>query len=295
MTKTSVTSTWTTTTMIRAVNVLAVVGADPEITPPSRRRHISVRRTFSRHPMGGYSLPREAADQLEIALKPLRNAEAAWTLGRFLARFHSGHRLDDPSDDSFAIDRRALSRNAELGLTEDQVRGAKNALVKVGFLDEVPLAGSTHRRIEGELRHKAKLYRFGPAYRPIFAKAKARQVSSSRRPIQPRPPVAKPWHHSRPRAAAKSPKGNVPYPSLSRHPYIWGRKPHGSIPRVSGLAGTPSIALHQEPMTRPIEPPIPTTVERIGHPEAFPIGAQKEAALGAAIDRLMANLGKKRR
>jgi hypothetical protein len=125
-----------------------------------------------------YRLPREASERLALALTPARNREAAFALARFLARFWS-----TPSRllTAFPIDRRALAKRPDLGLTEAQVRGAVRALESVGFLDRaLPEKGSAYRPVgpAGELHRKPVLFRFGGEYAPLFAGANRRAAAA---------------------------------------------------------------------------------------------------------------------
>jgi hypothetical protein len=89
---------------------------------------------------GSYSLPGIVAERLEGALQGFGNRDAAADLARLLARCH--RRAGRP----FVVCRRALSRVRELGLSEDEVRGAVAVLEKVGFLTRVGGGGFDQRR-----------------------------------------------------------------------------------------------------------------------------------------------------
>src|SRR6476660_7157570 len=80
---------------------------------------------------GSYSLPSAIAERLEGALQSFGNRDAAAALARLLALAH--RRAGKP----FACCRRALSRVADLHLSEDQVRGAIAVLERIGFVDRI--------------------------------------------------------------------------------------------------------------------------------------------------------------
>jgi hypothetical protein len=146
-----------------------------------------VRRPF-RPPTdaGPYRLPRDVHDRLATALAGYRNRDAAFELARFIARFWSvPGRVALP----FPLDRRELADRADLGLTEDRVRGAIKTLEAVGFLDRALASGSLYKATEDGLRKKPILFVFGSEYAPAFLAANRRAavarggVPGARRPI----------------------------------------------------------------------------------------------------------------
>jgi len=154
---------------------------------PVRARVRSMRRPFRPSQGDGpYRLPNAVRDRLTVALTPFRNRDAAFALATFLGRFWSspGRIID-----AFPIDRRELANRPDLGLTEDQVRGAIRTLEAIGFLDRAIASGSKYRATEEGLHRKAILFHFGQDYAPAFIAANKRAAaargghSGERRPI----------------------------------------------------------------------------------------------------------------
>lgn len=128
-----------------------------------------------------YTLARPVRVRLEEALRGLRNADACLALATFLARYQAG-----PANlgRAFPVDRRALSRHPDLGLTEEQVRAATAALEAVGFLVRQDLVGSPYRPTAEGLRRKPVLRTIGLAFAGLFrlvqALARRRAVAAER-------------------------------------------------------------------------------------------------------------------
>lgn len=138
------------------------------------------RRSFASAPsMEPYRLPDAVQDALRGALAPFRNRNASLTLAVFLGRYWSAsNRLRS----AFPIDRRALAGHAALDLTEAQVRGALQALERVGFLDRVPVIGRTHKASPtGELHRLPSAFRFGLDFLAMFDVANSRATRSKAR------------------------------------------------------------------------------------------------------------------
>src|SRR3712207_4212458 len=106
-----------------------------------------------------------------MALKPLRNRDAALAFATFLGRFWTAPRR---LGSAFMLDRRALAPVEALGLTEARVRGAIRALERVGFLERMPASGRTHQRTAEGLHRKPVAFTFGADYRDAFDKANKR-------------------------------------------------------------------------------------------------------------------------
>jgi hypothetical protein len=136
---------------------------------------------------------------LVSALAPYKNRDAAYALAVFLARYWS---VPGKVAGSFPIDRRALVDNANLGLTEAQVRGATRTLAAVGYIERgIPPSGSRFRMTEnGDLHRKVILFGFGSEYGPLLIaankRARAARGGNSRAgrsitpTINPKPPTA---------------------------------------------------------------------------------------------------------
>jgi len=139
--------------------------------------------------VGPYRLPKALQDRLTASLAGFRNAEAAFALAVFLARFWT---VPDRLDHPFPVDRRALADHRELGLSEGQVRGAILTLERVGFLDRpIRPKGSGYRLKGHELHRKPILFVFGCDYRTAFASAnqqsKAKRQNQRPKPLRPTP------------------------------------------------------------------------------------------------------------
>jgi hypothetical protein len=144
---------------------------------PLAARVRSVRRPFRPSPgQGPYRLPRDIADRLTAALQPFKNREAALTLARFLARYHSAPgRLGL----AYCIDRRALLGHDELDLTEARIRRAITTLEAVGFLERpIPPSGSHYKTTEDGLHRKPIKFVFGAEYAPLFHAANKRALAA---------------------------------------------------------------------------------------------------------------------
>lgn len=157
----------------------------PLFAPIRRRRRSSFKAATD---LGPYRLPRRVQTDLETALGPFRNAEAAFALATFLGRFWTAPgRLES----SFPIDRRALADHPELGLTEGRVRGAILTLERVGFLSRpVRPRSSPYKATETGLQRKPILYAFGLMFRSHFEAANRkrlvnRQLTVTAQPVRP--------------------------------------------------------------------------------------------------------------
>jgi hypothetical protein len=184
-----------------------------------RPRLRSCRRPFHPSPASGrYSLPRAVLDQLQAALAPAKNREAALVLAVFLARYWSAPaRLGQ----AFPIDRRALCHHRDLPLTEARVRGAITALEEVGYLERiVPEPGRRYQPTADGLHRQPLAFHFGAAFEALFAASNRRARRSFRAAQDGRRPLPASVHavHSRlswssPKASAKSPKSTLQNPT----------------------------------------------------------------------------------
>lgn len=132
---------------------------------------------------GPYRLPKAALDRLEASLAPFRNAEAAFALAVFLARFWTApNRLGTP----FPVDRRALTGHQALELSEGKIRGALNTLERVGFLNRpTPKNGSRYQPTAEGLHRKPILFEFGADFVFIFQNANQKaERACERRPAK---------------------------------------------------------------------------------------------------------------
>lgn len=176
-----------------------------------------------------YRLPAAVRERLHAALAGRRNRDACLTLAAFLGRFWSTpHKLGL----LFVLDRRALASTA-LTLSEARIRGAIQALERVGFLKRGPAAGRTHQRTPDGLRRKPIAFTFAADYRTAFAQANARAQATRGRRLQDQqsaaPAVARRPSTAPPAARlANSPKWNPSEASRS----IWAR----SVPRAPAPA-----------------------------------------------------------
>jgi hypothetical protein len=145
------------------------------VLAPILARHPRLRLRSCRRPLhaapasGRYSLPRAVLDQLQAALAPAKNREAALVLAVFLARYWSAPaRLGQ----AFPIDRRALGHHRDLPLTEARVRGAIRVLEEVGFLERiVPEPGRRYQRTADGLHRQPLVFHFGAEFEAMFAAA----------------------------------------------------------------------------------------------------------------------------
>src|SRR5918995_4077544 len=159
----------------------------PILARHPRPRLRSCRRPLHASPASGrYSLPRAVLDQLQAALAPAKNREAALVLAVFLARYWTAPaRLGQ----AFPIDRRALCGHRDLPLTEARVRGAIAALEEVGFLERiVPEPGRRYQRTPEGLHRQPLAFRFGAEFEALFAANKRpgrgpRAAQDGRRPL----------------------------------------------------------------------------------------------------------------
>src|SRR3712207_6855842 len=110
-----------------------------------------------------------------MALKPLRNRDAALAFATFLGRFWTAPRR---LGSAFMLDRRALAPIEALGLTEARVRGAIRALERVGFLERMPASGRTHQRTPDGLHRKPVAFVLAPDYRDAFSAANKRAADA---------------------------------------------------------------------------------------------------------------------
>jgi hypothetical protein len=159
--------------------VIAAGAPAPAAPLPPRRR---ARGPWAPSAAGPYKLPREAADRLTAALAGFRNREAAFALAVFLGRFWSAPaRLML----GFPIDRRALADHPLLGLSEHQVRAARETLEAIGFITrQDPEDGRHFQRTADGPHRRPTIFRFGADYLPAFATAN-RRTQTARRPIAP--------------------------------------------------------------------------------------------------------------
>src|SRR5215208_2142326 len=118
-----------------------------------------------------YRLPASVRDRLASALADRRNRDACLALATFIARFWTAPRKVGLP---FMLDRRALAPVEALGLSEARVRGAIQALERIGFLVRMPTSGRTHQATPDGLRRKPVAYTFGPDYRTAFGMANKR-------------------------------------------------------------------------------------------------------------------------
>lgn len=178
-------------------------------SPRSAQRRSSV---WCPESAGPYRLPSDIQAYLASALGALRNRDAAYALAVFLARYWSAPRKLALG---FPIDRRALAAHPELGLSEHQVRAARDTLERIGFLvREEQAPGHRYQRTAEGPHRRPILFRFGPEHAPAFAKANARAQaargahSGKRRPITPAP--AHMVSQARPGDCRKSPSHKHP-------------------------------------------------------------------------------------
>src|SRR5215207_8814824 len=172
--------------------VLAPILAAPILARHPRPRLRSCRRPLHASPASGrYSLPRPVLDQLQAALAPAKNREAALVLAVFLARYWSApNRLGLP----FPADRRALCGHRDLLLTEARVRGAIAALEEVGYLERiVPEPGRRYQRTADGLHRQPLAFHFGGEFASLFEAANKRPrrapqaAQDGRRPLPASP------------------------------------------------------------------------------------------------------------
>lgn len=114
---------------------------------------------------GSYRLAPSVADRLRIELKELKNRDAAHALAVFLARFHATPKRMIHEPKPFVIDRRALANRKGLDLSEDQIRGAVKALLRIGYLAIVSNPGTVPGR---KLKVPTK-FEFNGWYKERFA------------------------------------------------------------------------------------------------------------------------------
>src|SRR3954468_23722100 len=106
-----------------------------------------------------YVLPRSVQERLSAALHGRRNRDACLTLATFIGRYWtSPKRLGLP----FVLDRRALAPIEALGLSEARVRGAVQALERIGFIDRATAGGRTHQATADGLRRRPVSYLITP-------------------------------------------------------------------------------------------------------------------------------------
>ena len=124
---------------------------------------------------GNYRLPIRLAARLKADLAEFRNRDAAYALFVLLARHHAAPRtIGRGLHTGFAVDRRALSNSSKSSLTENQVRGAIQKLVRVGAVETIHASESL--RQPGK-HNNPQSYRFVGDY----AKMLADSASKSRR------------------------------------------------------------------------------------------------------------------
>lgn len=160
-----------------AVNPLQPARRVPGSGPRSRARR-KLPYIHSRW-NGNYKLPRSANELLTNRLAAYRNREAAHKLAVFLARMNAGPRRIEKKRGpyqvaGFAIDRRVLKNNQELGLTESKIRGAIQTLLKVGFIEIIEIDAKAHHSVIREdgtpgIQRKPIAYRFAGEFQNWFA------------------------------------------------------------------------------------------------------------------------------
>lgn len=178
----------------------------PKSSPLSKPILRARRRPFQAPANDGpYRLPKAVLDRLEGSLAPFRNAEAAFALATFLARFWTApNRLGTP----FPADRRALAAHQLLGLSEAEIRGALKTLERLGFLNRpTPKSASRYQPTPEGLHRRPILFEFGTDFSALFQAANQKAKRTSDR----RPPGGQPWkfQSSLPSRAvsSSSPKG----------------------------------------------------------------------------------------
>jgi hypothetical protein len=168
-----------------------------------------------------YLLPATVRDRLATALTGRRNRDACMALATFIARFWTApKRLGLP----FMLDRRALAPIEALGLTEARVRGAIQALERVGFIERMPASGRTHQRTPDGLHRKPVTFTVGADYRDAFSRANKRaaaardgrlRVGRAQTPATPQRPSAV--------TPAARPTNSPKYTGSEASRYIWAR------------------------------------------------------------------------
>lgn len=154
---------------------------------------------------GPYKLPRAAEERLTVALSSYRNREQAYALAVFLGRFWTAPaRLEL----GFPVDRRALADHPLLGLTEHQVRAARDTLEAVGFIArQEPEDGRHYQRSADGPHRRPIIFRFGLDYLPAFATANKR--AAARRPLAQTRPSSTPIRSSSPAVSHKQTLGGA--------------------------------------------------------------------------------------
>lgn len=143
--------------------------------PPARKR-AWIPSSWS----GGYRLPIRIADRLKADTGHLRNRDAVFTLFVFLARHNAGPKtIARGTKTGFWIVREAIAQSEKVDLTEDQVRGAIQAMVKLGIIE--PLLSREEMRQPGRRANLPQLYRFTGDYAEMFkaVAGRARRVSNA--------------------------------------------------------------------------------------------------------------------
>ncbi|WP_129222169.1 hypothetical protein [Lichenibacterium ramalinae] len=166
------------------MTTLALPLALPRPMPPIPSR--SVRPFVPSADVGPYRLPTVVQDTVSAALSGRKNAEAAFLLALFLARYWSSPgRLGRP----FIVDRRALANHRHLGLSEGRVKGALRTLEAIGFLDRVEEPGRRYQvTTSGERHRKPIRWTFGADVLASFRMANERAAKArQRRAARPRP------------------------------------------------------------------------------------------------------------
>lgn len=115
---------------------------------------------------GDYRLPPSVTDRLLRELRGLRNRDACFKLAVFLARFNAA---PTRINRAFPIDRRVLATRDDLGLTEDQIRGAILALLKVGFIKKLPVEGSRCHKTDEGIKRKPCQFNFDGIYQKTLS------------------------------------------------------------------------------------------------------------------------------
>lgn len=177
----------------------AVAPARP--LPPARRS----RGPWAPTAAGPYKLPRAAEERLTVALTAFRNREQAFALAVFLGRFWTAPaRLEL----GFPVDRRALADHPLLGLTEHQIRAARDTLEAVGFIArQEPEDGRYYQRTADGPHRRPIIFRFGFDYQPAFVIANKR--TPTRRPVAQARPSSAPIKSSSPAVSHKQALGGA--------------------------------------------------------------------------------------
>ncbi|MEN3239031.1 hypothetical protein PUR29_36960 [Methylobacterium ajmalii] len=163
-----------------------------------------------------------------MALSSFRNREQAFALAVFLGRFWTAPaRLEL----GFPVDRRALADHPLLGLTEHQVRAARDTLEAVGFIArQEPEDGRHYQRTADGPHRRPIIFRFGLDYLPALVIANKR--TAARRPVTPARTSSSPIRNS---------LTGVSHKQTQAEPFLMGEKQH--LARVEELESKLDAAL----------------------------------------------------